>query len=78
VFLPGSGESKRKPRIQPAGIRDDSMGSPWLRELYELFNPVREAAAAHSEAEINADIDQAVAEVRDAEAKRRTRISGCR
>ena len=39
-------------------------GSPWLRDLYELFAPVREEAQAYSEVEIDAAIDAAVKAVR--------------
>lgn len=40
------------------------VGSPWLRELYDLFEPVRAGASGKSEEEINRDIDEAIAEVR--------------
>jgi uncharacterized protein YqeY len=36
----------------------------WFERLYELFAPVREAAEAMSEEEINQAIDEAIAEVR--------------
>jgi len=41
-------------------------GSPWLRELYEYFAPVREEILRRgiSEEEVNADIDAAIAAVR--------------
>src|SRR5438046_2148919 len=39
-------------------------GSAWLRDLYELFAPVREDAAAYTEDEVNAAIDEAVNAVR--------------
>ncbi len=39
-------------------------GTPWARELYEMFAPAREEAALYSEAEVDADIDAAVAAVR--------------
>ena len=38
--------------------------SAWLKDLYERFAPARDDAAKYGEAEIDADIDQAVAEVR--------------
>src|SRR5438874_13327920 len=40
--------------------RRSSPGSPWLQELYDLFAPVREAASAYAEDEIDATIDAAV------------------
>jgi hypothetical protein len=41
-------------------------GSPWLRELYEHFAPVREEILARGipEEEVYADIDAAIAAVR--------------
>jgi bifunctional DNA-binding transcriptional regulator/antitoxin component of YhaV-PrlF toxin-antitoxin module len=45
---------------------EENRGSPWLRELYDYFAPVREEILARgiSEEEVNADIDAAIAEVR--------------
>jgi bifunctional DNA-binding transcriptional regulator/antitoxin component of YhaV-PrlF toxin-antitoxin module len=51
-------------RIKPVQVTERPAGSPWLKELYERFAPVREYAARYSEEEINADIDRAVANVR--------------
>jgi AbrB family looped-hinge helix DNA binding protein len=47
-------------------------GSPWLKELYDLFDPVRRsyAESGMTENEINAELDAAV---RDARADRRKR-----
>ena len=39
-------------------------GSPWARELYELFSPVRESLEAEGETEINEAIDDALREAR--------------
>lgn len=39
-------------------------GSPWLREMYELFAPMRESLKDRSEEEINEAIDEALAAVR--------------
>jgi hypothetical protein len=41
-------------------------GSPWLKELYDLFAPARESIAQSgmTEDEINAEIDAAIREVR--------------
>jgi len=51
--------------ITPVQIME-TVGSPWLKELYEYFAPVREEVRARglTEAEVNADIDRAIAEVR--------------
>jgi AbrB family looped-hinge helix DNA binding protein len=51
-------------RLKPVRGAATAAGSPWLRELYDLFAPVRGAAAQYSEEEVNADIDRAVAQVR--------------
>ena len=41
-------------------------GSPWLKELYDLFAPVRQSfiESGMTEDEINAEIDAAIREVR--------------
>ncbi|MBA3416272.1 MAG: AbrB/MazE/SpoVT family DNA-binding domain-containing protein [Chloroflexia bacterium] len=53
-------------RIEPVRVVEAGAGSPWLRELYDYFAPVRDEieASGVSEAELNADIDAAVAAVR--------------
>ena len=53
-------------RIKPVQVTEAAKGSPWLRELYEYFAPVREEILRRgiSEEEVNADIDAAIAEVR--------------
>ena len=53
-------------RIKPVQVTEASNGSPWLRELYEYFAPVREDILRRgiSEEEVNADMDDAIAEVR--------------
>ena len=52
----------------------DKQGSPWLKELYDLFEPVRASIAAQgfTEQEVNDAIDDSIREVR-AEAKQRRR-----
>jgi AbrB family looped-hinge helix DNA binding protein len=50
-------------RIRPVRVTGQQ-GSPWVRELYELFAPVREDLKHLSEAEINDPIDKAVQAVR--------------
>lgn len=53
-------------RIAPVRVVAAGGGSPWLRELYELYAPVREEIRQRGipEAEVNADIDAAISEVR--------------
>ena len=46
--------------IKPLRVTDTAAGSPWLKELYERFAPVREEAKGYSEEEVNAAIDEAV------------------
>lgn len=53
-------------RLKPLAVREQKQGSPWLRELYEYFAPVRQEAVerGYTEEEINAAIDEAVAAAR--------------
>ena len=51
-------------RIKPLRVSGHSAGSPWLKELYDLFAPVRQEGEQYSEEEINAAIDEAVKAVR--------------
>ena len=51
-------------RIKPLRVSGQSAGSPWLKELYDLFAPVRQEAEQYSEEEINAAIDEAVIDAR--------------
>jgi len=59
-------------RITPLKVASPT-GSPWLRDLYRHFAPVREEAVQerYSEDDINQAIDDAVAEVRK-RARRKT------
>ena len=52
-------------------VQKNAAGSPWFKELYELFAPQRDAAAAYTEEEIDEAIDEAVREVRAERANRR-------
>ncbi len=52
-----------KLEIEPVRV-ERKVGSPWLKEMYELFAPVREALKDVPEEEINQAIDDAVREVR--------------
>lgn len=60
----------RELRIRPLEARETAAGSPWFRQLYDEFAPVRDEARSFEEAEIDAAIDQAVTAVRDADARR--------
>ena len=51
-------------RIRPLEVTRRAAGSPWLKELYDLFAPVREEAKQFSDAEVDAAIDSAVRAVR--------------
>jgi bifunctional DNA-binding transcriptional regulator/antitoxin component of YhaV-PrlF toxin-antitoxin module len=47
-------------RIRPLRIPATLVGTPWLKELYEAFTPVREQTSRFSEPEIDAALDKAV------------------
>ena len=53
-----------KLEIEPVRVAPKGKGSPWARDLYEMFAPVRESLEGRSEDEINQAIDEAVEEVR--------------
>ena len=59
-------------RIRAVQVTDATAGSDWAHELYDLFAPVRKEATRHSEKEIDADIDRAVAAVRRKRGSRRS------
>ena len=61
----------RELRLTPVRAAETAAGSPWLKDLYNLFAPVRAEAARYSEEEVNADIDDAIADVRAGYAARR-------
>ncbi len=50
--------------MKPLRPAHTAAGSPWFKELYEAFAPVRQEAAKYSDAEINAAIDEAVVAMR--------------
>ena len=58
-------------RIKPVIPMESKAGSPWLKELYDYFEPVRKEikAKGYSEKEINDVIDKAVKAVRKKHAK---------
>lgn len=53
--------------IKPVKVAEQPKGSPWLKELYEYFAPVREevTASGMTEQEINDLIDAAIRDVRE-------------
>lgn len=53
-------------RLRPVEAREQGKGSPWLKEAYDLFRPVRQEAIekGYTEEEINTAIDEAIAAVR--------------
>ena len=53
-----------KLQVEPVKVSPKGKGSPWARELYELFAPVRQSLEGRSEEEINDAIDEAVKAVR--------------
>jgi len=57
-----------KLEIEPVKVEPKTKGSPWAKELYELYAPVREDLKDTPEEEINDAIDEAVKEVRSRKA----------
>jgi len=53
-----------KLEVEPVRVAPKVKGSPWAKELYELYAPVRESLKGVPEEEINEAIDEAVKEVR--------------
>ena len=51
-------------RLRTVSVTRTVGGSPWLKELYDDFAPVRAEAAKYSSGEIDAAIDVAVKESR--------------
>jgi AbrB family looped-hinge helix DNA binding protein len=51
--------------IEPMKVARKSRGSPWAKELYEMFTPVRESLTDRSEEEVNKAIDEALREARE-------------
>jgi len=58
--------AKGELRIKPIETTERAAGTPWLRDLYAQFAPVREETEHHSEEEIDRGIDAAVRAVRGA------------
>lgn len=53
-----------KLQVEPVKVTSKHKGSPWLKELYDLYAPVRKSLEGYSEEEINEAIDEAVRDVR--------------
>ena len=53
-----------KLEVEPVKVASKTKGSPWARELYRMFAPVRESLKGHSEEDVNAAIDEALREAR--------------
>ncbi|MDE3076117.1 MAG: AbrB/MazE/SpoVT family DNA-binding domain-containing protein [Chloroflexota bacterium] len=51
-------------RIRPVQVTQRAAGSPWLKDLYDAFAPVREEARRCGETEIDRAIGEAVEAVR--------------
>ena len=50
--------------VRPVAVQPSNR-STWLKDLYDLFQPVRDEARGYTEEEINAAIDEAVKAVRE-------------
>ena len=50
--------------VEPVRVAPKAKGSPWAKELYELFAPVRKSLEGYGEEEINEAVDEALKEVR--------------
>lgn len=50
--------------IKPVRVSERPESSAWLKELYDLFAPMRDEATKYSEAEIDEAIDKAVSATR--------------
>ena len=53
-----------KLEIEPVRVAPKSGGSPWARQLYDEFGPVRKRLRGRTEKEVNAAIDAALKETR--------------
>jgi AbrB family looped-hinge helix DNA binding protein len=51
-------------RIRPVTVTEGVGDSAWVKELYDLFGPVRDDMEQYSEEEIDADIEKSLDEVR--------------
>ena len=51
--------------IEPVKVASKRKDSPWAREIYEMFAPVRESLKDRSEKAVNEAIDEALREARE-------------
>ena len=56
--------SEGKLEIEPVKVTPKEKGSPWARDLYQMFAPVRASLESYTEEEVNQALDEAVREVR--------------
>jgi AbrB family looped-hinge helix DNA binding protein len=56
-----------KLQVEPVKVTSKHKGSPWLKDLYDLYSPVRKSLENVPEHEINEAIEEAVREVRAGE-----------
>jgi len=56
--------SEGRLEVEPVKVTPKSKGSPWAKELYQLFAPVRESLRGRTEEEVNEAIDEAIEKVR--------------
>jgi AbrB family looped-hinge helix DNA binding protein len=56
--------SDGKLEIEPVKVTPKEKGSPWARELYKMFAPVRASLESYAEQEVNQAIDETVGEAR--------------
>jgi AbrB family looped-hinge helix DNA binding protein len=56
--------SDGKLEIEPVKVTPKEKGSPWARELYKMFAPVRASLESYAEQEVNQAIDETVREAR--------------
>ena len=52
-------------RIRPVKVAGVETGADWLYDLYLLFAPARQQAAAYTDEQVNADIDAVLADIRE-------------
>ncbi|OGH14250.1 MAG: hypothetical protein A2860_02835 [Candidatus Levybacteria bacterium RIFCSPHIGHO2_01_FULL_37_33] len=59
-------------RIKPLQVTDTAASSPWMKDLYDMFAPLREEVRKrkYTDKQIDTAIDQAVAAVRKKNAHR--------
>ena len=53
-----------KLQVEPVKVTSKRNGSPWAKDLYEMFAPARKSLKSRSESEINEVIDESLKKVR--------------